>query len=233
MQGIIFENFSCFYKIKKEYITAVEGINLEIVPGEILVIVGPSGSGKSTMLKSIMGMCEYVEGELHIDGIPVDSFDVRRGNVGYVSQEYVLYPTSTVYENIASSLRIMHTEQEEVDRRVRKIAKELDIEYLLTRMPRQLSGGQQQRVVIGRALIKNPRFILLDEPFSNLDRVMRDEMIALVKKLHKIYVNTMVYVTHSIDEAYALADRILVLKNGKIAALGEPEYIRIWEAGYE
>ena len=225
MQGIVFDDFSCFYKDKKEYILALDKLSFQILPGELFVVVGPSGSGKSTLLRCILGMCEYVEGQLHIGGVSVDEFDVRHGNVGYVSQEYALYPTMTVYENIASPLRIMHTEQEETDRRVKKIAQMLEIDWLLTRLPRQLSGGQQQRVVIARALVKNPGVVLLDEPFSNVDPVLRNEMLHLIKKLHKIYGNTMVYVTHSIDEAVALADRILVLDEGCVAALGTPEQI--------
>lgn len=225
MQGIVFDDFSCFYKDKKEYIIALDKLSFQILPGELFVVVGPSGSGKSTLLRCILGMCEYVEGQLHIDGVSVDEFDVRHGNVGYVSQEYALYPTMTVYENIASPLRIMHTEQEETDRRVKKIAQMLEIDWLLTRLPRQLSGGQQQRVVIARALVKNPGVVLLDEPFSNVDPVLRNEMLHLIKKLHKTYGNTMVYVTHRIDEAVALADRILVLDEGCAAALGTPEQI--------
>lgn len=204
MQGIVFDDFSCFYKDKKEYIIAIDKLSFQILPGELFVVVGPSGSGKSTLLRCILGMCEYVEGQLHIGGVSVDEFDVRHGNVGYVSQEYALYPTMTVYENIASPLRIMHTEQEETDRRVKKIAQMLEIDWLLTRLPRQLSGGQQQRVVIARALVKNPGVVLLDEPFSNVDPVLRNEMLYLIKKLHKTYGNTMVYVTHRIDEAVAL-----------------------------
>lgn len=225
MQGIVFDDFSCFYKDKKEYIIALDKLSFQILPGELFVVVGPSGSGKSTLLRCILGMCEYVEGQLHIGGVSVDEFDVRHGNVGYVSQEYALYPTMTVYENIASPLRIMHTEQEETDRRVKKIAQMLEIDWLLTRLPRQLSGGQQQRVVIARALVKNPGVVLLDEPFSNVDPVLRNEMLHLIQKLHKTYGNTMVYVTHRIDEAVALADRILVLDEGCVAALGTPEQI--------
>lgn len=227
MQGIRFQNFSCFYKEKRKYIQALHEISLEILPGELLVVVGPSGSGKSTLLKNILGLCEFIEGELYIDGVAVDDFDAKKANVGYVGQDIMLYPNLTVYDNIAFPLRMMHTTQEETDRRVKETASLLGIEWLLTRMPRQLSGGQCQRAAIARALVKKPQILLLDEPFSDLDPQLREELRETIKMLHGIYGNTVVYVTHDLDEALSMAKRILVLDEGRVAALGTPEQLRL------
>lgn len=226
MQGISFRNFSCYYKEKKTYIPALHEISMEIYPGEFFVIVGASGSGKTTLLKSILGLCEYVEGALFVDGIAVDDFDAKKSNIGYVSQEIALYPNLTVYENIAFPLRRMYTQQEEVDRRVKEIADRLGIGWLLTRLPKHLSGGQHQRVAIARALVKNPQLLLMDEPFSNLEPALRENLCSAVKKIHQEYGNTAVYVTHDLEEACLLADRILVLEDGRAKALGTPEEMR-------
>ena len=156
MDAIQFKDFSCYYKQRKEYITALDHINLTVKHGELLVVLGPSGCGKTTMLKCILGLCNYIGGDLLIDGVSADTFQVQNANIGYVRQEFSLYPHLTVYENIAFPLRTIHTTQEEVDRRVKEIANLLEIEWLLTRKPKQLSGGQNQRVALARALIKNP-----------------------------------------------------------------------------
>jgi len=154
----------------------------------------------------------------------VDSeyFDLKSANIGYIRQENALYPHLTVYENIAFPLRAIHTPQPEVDRRVKSIAQTLEIPYLLTRKPKHLSGGQQQRVAIARAFIKNPTLFLLDEPFSNIDPQLRMEMRQLLKKLHREFRPTMILVTHDLGEAFSVADRILVLKDGKVSQLGTP-----------
>lgn len=230
MNGIRFEEFSCFYKNKKEFHPALNRISMEIQQGEFLVVVGESGSGKTTLLKSILGLCEYIEGNLYIDDVSIDDYSAAKENVGYVSQEIILYPNLTVYENIAFPLRQMHTPQHEVDVRVKTIAQQLEIDYLLTRLPRHLSGGQHQRVALARALIKNPQMLLLDEPFSNLEPDLRKNLRQYVKKLHESYDNTTIYVTHDLEEAWTIADRILILDNGCVTALGTPDELQSSES---
>lgn len=223
MDIIAFEDFSFFYKNKKDYIPALEHITFSVQAGELFVILGPSGCGKTTLLKSIMGFCDYITGALYIDGVAIDDFRLKNSNIGYVRQEADLYPHMTVYENIAFPLRNIHTPQEEVDRRVEQMAQMLDIAWLLTRKPKQLSGGQQQRVAIARALIKNPQLLLLDEPFSNIDPALRAELRQLVKEIHQKLHTTMLFVTHDYQDAYALAQRILILDEGKVSAIGTAE----------
>ena len=220
MEIIIFEDFSCYYKNKTGYTKALDHLDFSIESGELFVIAGKSGCGKTTLLKCILGQCEYTEGNLFIDGVSMEDFDVKSGNIGYVRQETDLYPHLTVYENFAFPLRMMHTAQSEVDRRVKKIADKLDIRYLLTRKPRQLSGGQHQRVAIARALVNCPSILLFDEPFSNFDPTLRGQLRQLVKQLHQDYQVTMLFVTHDLEEAFSLADRILVLDDGKLVGKG-------------
>lgn len=222
MNMIEFENFSCFYKKKKDYITALDQVSFSIQRGELLVVLGPSGCGKTTLLRCILGMCDYISGELTIDGLSIDRFRLKDSNVGFVRQTPDLYPHLTIYENIAFPLRTIRTPQSEVDRRVKEIAELLDVTFLLTRKPKQLSGGQLQRISLARALIKNPVMVLLDEPFSAVDPAFRGELRQLIRKIHEIYGCTMVFVTHDIHDAYALADRILLLDTGKVQALGTP-----------
>lgn len=226
MHSIEFRNYSSYYKVKKEYITALSDINLSVDVGQFLVIVGESGSGKSTFIKACLGMLDYYEGDLLIDGVPVEEIDLKTGKYAFVRQEISLYPNKTIYENIAFPLRIMRTPQEEVDKRVKEIAELLDITLMLTRKPRHLSGGQQQRVAIGRALIKKPSFVFFDEPFSRIDSKTRVLLRDLVRKIHKQFGITIVFVTHDLDEAFALADRILVLDQGKIIEDGTPEQLK-------
>jgi len=230
MDAIQFQNFSCYYKQKKEYITALDHINLTVERGELLVVLGPSGCGKTTMLKCILGLCNYIGGDLLIDGVSTDTFQVQGGNIGYVRQEISLYPHLTVYENIAFPLRTIHTAQEEVDRRVKEIANLLEIEWLLTRKPKQLSGGQNQRVALARALIKNPVMVLFDEPFSNIDPTLRTQLRLLVKKVHNTFGCTILFVTHDLADALSLADRVAILDNGTLLAIGTPQ--ELTEKGY-
>lgn len=232
MRRIFFDDFCCYYKNKKNYFPALRNVSFEIQPGELFVVLGESGSGKTTLLKCIMGMCEYIEGKLFIDGIAVDDFDARKHNIGYVSQEILLYPNLTVYENIAFPLRRMYTEQSEVDYRVREISELLEISWLLTRLPRHLSGGQRQRVAIARALIKNPQLILLDEPFSCADPLLRENLCGMIKKIHAEQDATMVYATHDLNEAFKLADRILILEQGQVVAIGTPEKLRSMDIAF-
>ena len=230
MNAIEFQNFSCFYKNKKEYVTALDHISLSVAQGELLVVLGQSGSGKTTLLKCILGLCDYISGELFIDGTAIDDFRLQSSNIGYIRQELNLYPHMTVYENIAFPLRTIHTPQAEVDRRVKEIAGLLEIDWLLTRKPRQLSGGQLQRVAIARALIKNPVTVLWDEPFSSIDPKLRTEMRLLVKKLHQTFGCTMLFVTHDLTDALSLADRVVILEEGKIEAVGSPQ--ELLQKGY-
>ena len=230
MSAIEFQDFSCFYKYKKEYIAALDHINLCVENGELLVILGQSGSGKTTLLKCILGLCDYISGQLYIDGIPIDQFDLKNSNIGYIRQELNLYPHMTVYENIAFPLRMIHTPQAEVDRRVKELAALLEIDWLLTRKPKQLSGGQLQRVAIARALIKNPVTVLFDEPFSAIDPTLRTEMRQLVKKIHQTFGCTILFVTHDLVDALNLAERIVILEEGKIEAVGTPQ--ELTQKGY-
>ena len=230
MQAIEFRDFSCYYKVKKEYVMALDHIHLQVPRGEFLVILGQSGSGKTTLLKCILGLCDYIGGELFIDGVSTDQFKVHNSNIGYIKQELNLYPHLTVYENIAFPLRMIHTAQEEVDHRVKELASLLEIDWLLTRKPKQLSGGQNQRVAIARALIKNPVMVLFDEPFSGVDPSLRTELRSLIKKIHQAFGCTILFVTHEPADAFALADRVVILENGSIVADGAPSVLL--EKGY-
>ncbi len=223
MNAIEFKDLSCFYQHKKEYITALSHLDLTVDQGEFLVVVGESGSGKSTLLKACLGLAEYFEGDLLIDGQSVESIDLKSGKYAYIRQEVALYPNLNVYENIAFPLRAMKTPQPEVDRRVKEMADIIGMSLLLTRKPKQLSGGQQQRVAIGRALIKNPEYIFLDEPFSNTDVKLRADLKILIRKIHEKLQPTILFVTHDLTEAFELAERIVVLQDGKIVEIGTPE----------
>ena len=222
MSEIVFDDFSCGYRVKKEYVKALDGLSFMIREGEFFVVAGLSGCGKTTLLRSVLGHCDYTEGSLTVDGVRVEEKDSRTSNVGYVRQEAELYPHLTVYDNIAFPLRAMRTEQDEVDRRVKELAHRLELDWLLTRVPRQLSGGQQQRVAIARALIKKPMLLLFDEPFSNLEPELRGTLRRLVKSLQREYAITVLFVTHDLQEAFSLADRMLILENGRVADLGTP-----------
>ena len=225
MEIIRLNEFSCFYRNKKEYVTALDKVSFSVERGEFLVVIGESGCGKTTLLRACLGLAQYYDGELFVDGVSIDDVDLKRGRYAYVSQEIGLYPNLTVYKNIAFPLSVTHTSPEEIDKRVKRIASELDIDFLLSRKPSQLSIGQQQRVAIARALIKDPTIIYFDEPFSNLDPALRSERRAVVKKLHGVYGVTVVFVTHDIGEALALADRIAVLEKGSLLEIGTPEYL--------
>ena len=225
MEIIRLNEFSCFYRNKKEYVTALDKVSFSVERGEFLVVIGESGCGKTTLLRACLGLAQYYDGELFVDGVSIDDVDLKRGRYAYVSQEIGLYPNLTVYKNIAFPLSVTHTSPEEIDKRVKRIASELDIDFLLSRKPSQLSIGQQQRVAIARALIKDPTIIYFDEPFSNLDPALRSELRAVVKKLHGVYGVTVVFVTHDIGEALALADRIAVLEKGSLLEIGTPEYL--------
>ena len=201
---------------------AVRGVDLDIQEGEFAVLVGPSGCGKSTLLRTIAGLEQVDHGTIAIDGEVVNDMRPRDRDVAMVFQNYALYPYMNVFENIAFGLRARKFPKDEIDTRVQRAAKMLDIAGLLERLPRQLSGGQRQRVAIGRAIVRDARLFLFDEPLSNLDAKLRDEMRSEIKRLHQELGKTMVYVTHDQVEAMTLADRIVLLKDGLIEQQGAP-----------
>jgi len=203
-------------------VQAVRGIDLEVASGEFTVLVGPSGCGKSTLLRTIAGLETPDGGTLEIAGRVVNYVRPRDRDIAMVFQNYALYPYMNVFENIAFGLRARKTPQAEVETRVRRAADMLGITPLLDRLPRQLSGGQRQRVAIGRAIVRNARLFLFDEPLSNLDAQLRDEMRSEIKRLHQELGTTMIYVTHDQIEAMTLADRIVLLREGKIEQAGTP-----------
>jgi multiple sugar transport system ATP-binding protein len=201
---------------------AVRGIDLAIPDGEFTVLVGPSGCGKSTLLRAIAGLEEIDAGTIEIDGEVVNEMRPRDRDVAMVFQDYALYPHMTARSNISLSLRARGMPKPEIATRVQRVAEMLGIAALLDRYPRQLSGGQRQRVAIGRAIVRNPRVFLFDEPLSNLDAQLRDEMRGEIKRLHQEISTTMIYVTHDQIEAMTLADRIVLMREGVIEQQGAP-----------
>jgi multiple sugar transport system ATP-binding protein len=201
---------------------AVRGIDLHIPDGEFTVLVGPSGCGKSTLLRTIAGLEDASAGTIEIGGEVVNDFRPRDRDVAMVFQDYALYPHMKVADNIGFGLKARKMPKAEIEKRVGEAAKMLDITQLLNRLPRQLSGGQRQRVAIGRAIVRNPRVFLFDEPLSNLDAQLRDEMRSEIKRLHQSLATTMIYVTHDQIEAMTLADRIVLMRDGLIEQQGAP-----------
>ncbi len=201
---------------------AVRGVDLEIPAGEFTALVGQSGCGKSTLLRCIAGLEDIDAGHIAIGGEVVDDLAPRERDIAMVFQNYALYPYMTVYDNIAFGLRARKTPPAEIDAKVQAAAKMLAIAHLLTRHPRQLSGGQLQRVAIGRAIVRNARLYLFDEPLSNLDAQLRDEMRGEIKRLHQELGKTMIYVTHDQIEAMTMADRIVLMRDGRVEQQGAP-----------
>jgi multiple sugar transport system ATP-binding protein len=212
-------------KIVKEYegdVQAVKGIDLEIDDHEFVVLVGPSGCGKSTTLRMIAGLEEITSGEIWIDGDVVNDVPPKDRDIAMVFQNYALYPHMSVFENMAFGLKLRKFPKEEIKRRVDDAAKMLDIQMLLDRKPKALSGGQRQRVAMGRAIVRNPKVFLFDEPLSNLDAKLRVQMRTEIKKVHQLVPTTTVYVTHDQVEAMTLADRVVVMNHGVIEQVGTP-----------
>jgi multiple sugar transport system ATP-binding protein len=203
----------------------IHGIDLEVREGEFVVFVGPSGCGKSTLLRMIAGLESITSGEIRIGGAVVNALPPRQRDIAMVFQDYALYPHKTLYENMAFGLRLRKTPAAEIERRVREAARLLKIEHLLERRPAALSGGQRQRVAIGRAIVRQPRVFLFDEPLSNLDAQLRNEMRSEIKRLHQRLGATIIYVTHDQVEAMTLADRIAVLSAGHRMQYDTPEAI--------
>jgi multiple sugar transport system ATP-binding protein len=200
----------------------VHGVDLRAAHGEFCVFVGPSGCGKSTLLRMIAGLEDISSGEIRIDGQRVNELGAAQRGLAMVFQSYALYPHMTVWQNLAFGLENMKLRRPDIEERVRAAARMLQIEELLARRPRQLSGGQRQRVAIGRAVVREPRIFLFDEPLSNLDAELRVQMRIELSNLHERLGNTMVYVTHDQVEAMTMADRIVVLRQGNVEQVGAP-----------
>jgi multiple sugar transport system ATP-binding protein len=203
-------------------VEVIHGIDLEIEPGEFTVFVGPSGCGKSTLLRMIAGLEPITGGDLLIDGQRMNEVPASKRGIAMVFQSYALYPHMSVYQNLAFGLETARFPKAEIQQRVQKAAEILRIEPLLKRKPRQLSGGQRQRVAIGRAIVREPRIFLFDEPLSNLDAELRVQMRVEIAKLHHDLGNTMIYVTHDQVEAMTMANKIVVLSAGNIEQVGAP-----------
>ena len=212
-------------KIYDNHIQAVYDFNLDIDKNEFIVFVGPSGCGKSTTLRMIAGLEDITSGDLYIDGVYSNDLTPKERDISMVFQSYALFPNMTVYENIAFGLKINHTEKKELDERVRKAAEILQLTDYLDRKPANLSGGQMQRVALGRAIVKNSKLFLMDEPLSNLDAKLRVSMRSEIVDLHNKINATTIYVTHDQTEAMTMADRIVVMNKGYVQQIGTPKEI--------
>ena len=204
---------------------AVKDFNLEIEDKEFIIFVGPSGCGKSTTLRMIAGLEEITSGDLYIGDERVNDVEPKNRDIAMVFQSYALYPHMTVYDNMAFGLKLRKIPKDEIDKKVHEAAKILDIEHLLDRKPRALSGGQRQRVAIGRAIVRDPQVMLMDEPLSNLDAKLRNQMRAEIIKLRERINTTFIYVTHDQTEAMTLGDRIVIMKDGFIQQIGTPQEV--------
>ncbi|MGE5630446.1 MAG: ABC transporter ATP-binding protein [Caulobacteraceae bacterium] len=212
--------------IKKVYqgnVTAVKDFSMEIEDKEFIVLVGPSGCGKTTTLRMIAGLEEISEGELYIGERLVNDVAPKDRDIAMVFQNYALYPHMTVYENMAFGLKLKKVPKAEIDEKVKNAAKILEIEHLLDRRPKALSGGQRQRVALGRAIVREPKVFLMDEPLSNLDAKLRVQMRTEIAKLHKRLETTFIYVTHDQTEAMTMGSRIVIMKDGDIQQIDTPQ----------
>ena len=212
-------------QITEEGVVAVQEFNLEIADKEFIVLVGPSGCGKSTTLRMVAGLEEISSGDLLIGGKRMNDVEPKDRDIAMVFQNYALYPHMTVYENLAFPLKLKKVDKAEIDRRVREAAEILDITQYLDRKPKAMSGGQRQRVAIGRAIVRNPQVLLMDEPLSNLDAKLRNQMRAEIIKLRERINTTFVYVTHDQTEAMTLGDRIVIMRDGFIQQIGTPQQV--------
>ena len=206
-------------------VRAVDNANITIEDKEFCVFVGPSGCGKSTTLRMIAGLEDITEGKLFIDGVEMNDVPPKDRDIAMVFQNYALYPHMTVYDNMAFGLKIRKMDKAEIDRRVRDAAKQLDLTQYLDRKPKALSGGQRQRVAVGRAIVREPKVFLFDEPLSNLDAKLRVTMRSELAGLHNRLQATMIYVTHDQIEAMTLGTKIVVMKDGVIQQIGAPLYL--------
>ncbi len=214
--------------IKKVYdnkVTAVHEFSLDIADKEFIVLVGPSGCGKSTTLRMVAGLEDISEGDLYIGDKRVNDVEPKDRDIAMVFQNYALYPHMTVYENMAFALKLRKEPKDVIDKKVREAAEILDITSYLERKPKALSGGQRQRVAIGRAIVREPQVFLMDEPLSNLDAKLRNQMRAEIIKLRQRIDTTFIYVTHDQTEAMTLGDRIVIMKDGYIMQIGTPQEV--------
>lgn len=203
-----------YRKNKKERVNVLKKINLELYDNEILVILGESGCGKTTLLKSICGTVGIDSGSIFINGLDSNMLNIKNRNLAYVSQSFFTYDFMSVYNNIALPLKALKLPIDEIERRVHVVSEKLGIEFLLSRRPKVLSGGQRQRVALARALVKNPDIYLFDEPFSNLDPMVRTELRKEILRIKAEYHTPMIFVTHDVNDAYQLADRVLYMEDG-------------------
>jgi multiple sugar transport system ATP-binding protein len=204
---------------------AVQDFNLEVEDKEFIIFVGPSGCGKSTTLRMIAGLEDISEGEFLIDGVKMNDVEPKDRDIAMVFQSYALYPHMTVRDNMGFALKLRKIPKEEIDAKVEEVAKILDLEKLLDRKPKALSGGQRQRVAMGRAIVRNPKVFLMDEPLSNLDAKLRVQMRTEIAKLHERLGTTIIYVTHDQTEAMTLGTRIVVMKDGIVQQINTPEHL--------
>ena len=211
------------YKVYPGGVTAVSDFNLDIADKEFIVLVGPSGCGKTTTLRMVAGLEEITEGELYIGDKMMNDVAPKDRDIAMVFQNYALYPHMTVYDNMAFGLKLRKTPKAEIDRRVKEAARMLDIEHLLNRKPKALSGGQRQRVAVGRAIVREPKVFLMDEPLSNLDAKLRVQMRTELTTLHQRLQTTFIYVTHDQTEAMTMGSRIVVMKDGFIQQVDTPQ----------
>ena len=214
-------------KVVKSFgdVVAVDQVDLQIEDGEFMALVGPSGCGKTTTLNMVAGLIELTSGTISIGGKVVNDLDPKDRDIAMVFQNYALYPNKSVAENLAFPLQMRKVPKTEIEVRVKRAAEILSIGHLLQRKPRQLSGGQQQRVALGRALVRDPKAFLMDEPLSNLDAMLRVQMRSELKRLHQQFSTTVIYVTHDQMEAMTMADRIAVMSGGALQQVGTPEDI--------
>ncbi len=219
MSEVILKNLK---KVYEGNVTAVHDVNLTIADKEFIVLVGPSGCGKSTTLRMVAGLEEISGGELYIDGKLCNNVEPKDRDIAMVFQSYALYPHMTVYNNMAFALKLKKVPKNEIDKKVREVAEILDITQYLERKPKALSGGQRQRVAIGRAMVQDPKVFLMDEPLSNLDAKLRNQMRAEIIKLRSRINTTFMYVTHDQTEAMTLGDRIVIMKDGFVNQIGTP-----------
>lgn len=220
MASVVLKNI---YKIYDGGVTAVSDFNLEIADKEFIILVGPSGCGKSTTLRMIAGLEEISKGELYIGETLANDIAPKDRDIAMVFQNYALYPHMTVFDNMAFGLKLRKVPKDEIKRRVEEAARILDISHLLDRKPKALSGGQRQRVALGRAIVRDPKVFLLDEPLSNLDAKLRAQMRTEIAKLHKRLGTTFIYVTHDQTEAMTMGDRIVVMKDGFVQQVDTPQ----------
>ena len=224
-KGEVEEEQKINLQITEQGVVAVQEFNLEIADKEFIVLVGPSGCGKSTTLRMVAGLEEITEGELYINGELMNDIAPKDRDIAMVFQNYALYPHMTVYENMAFSLKLRKESKAVIDQKVREAAEILDITQYLDRKPKALSGGQRQRVAIGRAIVRDPSVFLMDEPLSNLDAKLRNQMRAEIIKLRERINTTFLYVTHDQTEAMTLGDRIVIMRDGYIQQIGTPQEV--------